>query len=145
IDGRPVDDDELRARVVRCGHESRALQKRITKEANRLVLDRLFGQDSKRPRDQRPVRRGTVMGLQATRAHILLDDPRVEVKVYARYVERRLRTKVSVSKDGVSWLRADGRRGGVICRLGDEVELRVHDRDERGDRWMFLLDRRPSG
>ncbi len=145
IDGRPVDDDELRARVVRCGNESRALQKQITKDANRLVLDRLFGQDSKRPRKQRPVRRGTVMGLQATRAHILLDDPPVEVKVYARYVERRLRTKVSVSKDGVSWLRADERRGGVICRLGDEVELRVHDRDERGDRWMFLLDRRPSG
>ncbi len=84
------------------------------------------------------------MGLQATRAHILLDNPPVEVKVYARYVERRLRTKVSVSKDGVRWLRNDGRRGGVICRLGDEVQLRVHDRDERGDRWMLILDHPPK-
>lgn len=136
-----LSDDQLREQVVQRGNDSRALQKLITKEANRLVLDHMFSADTKRSLQDRPVRTGTIMGLQPSKAHVLLHDPPVEVKVYARYAERRLRTRVTCSDDGVLWKRSDGRRGGIICRLGDEVRVRVQDRDNRGDRWMLVLDR----
>ena len=73
------------------------------------------------------------MGLTRSKAHVLLDDPSVEVKVYVRHIEKRLRTRVTLSKDGVQLSRADGRRGGIVCRLGDEVRVRVQSRDQRGD------------
>jgi len=85
--GERIDDDTLRSRVVERGNEARLLQRTITKQANGLVLDHLFARDSKSALSERPVRRGTVMGLTRSKAHVLLDDPPVEVKVYSRHLE----------------------------------------------------------
>jgi len=130
------DDDALRAQIVERANQSKQLQKRITKEANRLVLDQLFADDIKRPPQERPLRQGTVMGLTRGKAHVLLDNPCVEVKVYTRHQEQISKGRLDLSEDGTQLEHADGR---PLCRIGDGVRVRLHDRDKRGDRWMATL------
>lgn len=129
------DDDELRRRIIERANESKTVQKALTKEANRIVLDELFEGDRQRPRDERPRRMGTVMGLTPSKAHVLLDDPRIEVKVYTRHQAQVSGGSVRMSDDGAALLDGDGE----LCRIGDEVEVVVHDRDQRGDRWMLVI------
>ena len=128
-------DNELRTRVVERANDAKALQKVITKQANHLVLDELFESDRKLGRDHRPWRRGTVMGMTRGKAHVMLDDPAVEVKVYSRHLERQLGGKVDLSEDKVQ-LERDGE---VVCRIGEEVDVRVHDRDRGEARWVMSM------
>jgi ribonuclease R len=137
--GEPMDDDELRERVVLRANDAKELQRRLTKEANRLVIDQLLGDDASRGRGDRPWRRGTLMGFTESRAHVRLDQPPVEVKVYRRHLESSMRCKLKLSEDGIEWRRDDG---NALCAIGDEVEVRVHSRDRRGDRWALGLRRR---
>jgi ribonuclease R len=133
--GDARNDEELRHRIIERANESKALQKRLTKEANRIVLDELFEADRQRPRDERPLRKGTVMGITPSKAHILLDDPRIEVKVYTRHQSQVIGSTVRMSDDGAALLAGDAE----LCRIGDEVSVQVHDRDQRGDRWMLVI------
>jgi ribonuclease R len=132
-------DDELRERIISRANESKALQKRLTKEANRIVIDEIFEADRQLARDERPARAGTVMGLTPTKAHILLDDPRIEVKVYTRHQADVGGGKVVMSDDGAAILHIEGNTERELCRIGDEVHVAVHDRDNRGDRWMLVI------
>lgn len=134
------DEDALRKRIIDRANESKALQKRLTNEANRIVLDEIFEADRALPRDQRPIRTGTVMGITSQKAHILLDDPHIEVKVYTRHQSMVTGATVCMADDGAAVL-ADGE---PIGRIGDQVGVAVHDRDDRGDRWMLIMSRAPD-
>ena len=126
-------DIELRARIVERANEAKALQKRITKEANRLVLDELFESDRRHPRTQRVWRSGTVMGITRSKAHVMLDDPAIEVKIYTSHLERQLGGPIQVSNDATQLEKRDG---SALCRIGDEVRVQVHERDRR-KRWII--------
>ena len=131
------DDDTLRQLIVDKANESKELQKRLTKEANRVVLDDLFEADRRMKREQRPERRGTVMGMSRGKVHVMLDEPTIEVKLYREHLEEQLGGEVLLSEDG-----AQLERGGqVVLRVGDAVTVRVHDRDSRRDRWALTLIR----
>jgi ribonuclease R len=129
-------DETLREQIIDRANESRALQKQLTNEANRVVLDELFTDDRQLPREDRPRRIGTVMGLTPTKAHVLLDDPRIEVKVYTKHQQEVDGAPVRISDDGAAMLRD----GNELCRIGDEVVVRVHGRDKRDDRWMLVIE-----
>ncbi len=136
-----MDDDQLRATVVERANQAKQLQKLISKDASRLVLDQLFQRDLAKAEDQRPWRQGTVMGLTRSKAHVMLDDPRIDVKVYARHLRGQLDVEVELSPDAVAYRRTDDSQD--VCLLGDAVKLRVHGRDRRRDRWILSL-RRPQ-
>ncbi len=128
----PQDDEALREAVVERANEAKQLQKKITKEANLVVLDRVFARDMAAA--DAPWRRGTVMGLTRSKVHVVLDDPAaVEVKVYLRPLEARLGRDLQRSDDRAALL--DGEQ--ELCRLGDAVEIRVIGRD--GLRWDLDL------
>jgi len=128
------DDEALRAEVVERANEAKQLQKKITKEANLVVLDRVFARDE--AMDETPWRRGTVMGLTRSKVHVVLDEPAaVEVKVYLRAIETRLGRDLHRADDRTALL--DGDR--ELCRVGDEVEIRVVGRE--GRRWDLDLRR----
>ncbi len=131
------DDDELSGQIVERANEAKMLQKRLTKAANGLVLDQLFEDDLRLPADARPVRRGTVMGLTRSKAHVLLDDPGVEVKVYNAHQTDDSRDRIELSRDSVLLRHSDG---STLCGLGDEVQLRLRDRDRRGNRWVLSIE-----
>jgi len=130
----PQDDAALREVVVERANEAKQLQKKITKEANLVVLDRVFARDASQ--SPPPWRRGTVMGLTRSKVHVVLDDPAaVEVKVYLRALEARQERQLQRSEDRTALLDGDQE----VCRLGDPVDVRVVGRD--GRRWDLDLRR----
>jgi len=135
------DDLALRSQIVKRANEVKALQKTITKQANLLVLDELFEADRQRRRDDRPWRRGTVMGLTRGKAHVMLDDPSIELKVYTRHLEKQYGCHIDLSKDGVQLETTNGKS---ICCIGDEISVRVYERD-KGNRWVLSIDEGAEG
>lgn len=130
-------DLDLRDRVIAASHTARHLQRTLDREANRLVLDAMFAVEHGRPLAERPVRRGTVMGLARGKVHVLLDEPPIDVKVYTLHLEAALGTRLVLGRDGTA-LR-DERSGDAVVRVGDEVSVVVVGRDERLDRWELAL------
>jgi exoribonuclease R len=131
------DDEALREQIVDKANEAKALQKQITREANRYAIDQLFEVDRDKPRDERPWRTGTVMGLTPTKVHVLLDEPRIDIKVYVPHLSQITGSNAQVSKDETV-LELPGL--STSCRLGDPVRVRVHDRDAERDRWVLALE-----
>jgi ribonuclease R len=131
-----VDDDELRVQVVRIANVAKDIQKKLDKVCNGLVLDRMFSRELAATLDHRPVRTGTVMGLTRSKAHILLDSPHLDVKVYASHVARQRGVDVDIGAEGASWR---DEHGSTILRLGDRVSVRLIGREDRGDRWVLEL------
>ncbi len=131
----PREDEVLREQIIERANESKALQAALTKEANRIVIDEIFAADRQRPRAERPARLGTVVGLTPQKAHVVLDEPHIEVKVYADHQSRVSGRPVRLSEDGAAFLEG----AAELCRIGDAVRVTVHDRDRRGDRWMLTM------
>ncbi len=96
-------------RIVARANDAKKMQKRITKRANKLALDHLFERDMELPRDERPVRAGTVMGVGG-RVYVQLDEPPIDVKIY----------------DAV-----DG------ARVGAPISLVVTGYQQQKGRWLF--------
>jgi ribonuclease R len=136
--GHP-DDDELRRRIVARANEAKELQRQLTKEANRFVLDRLFEDELRKDRADRKSFAGTVMGISPGKVHVLLDDPPVEVKVYGSHLERLRRARLSFPGDGVTVQEDRNGNTSTLCRVGDAVRVTLIDRDRRGDRWVMRL------
>ncbi len=138
-------DEELRDRVVTSANRAREVQRRANDLVNRRVLDAVFaarvGQKL----------RGTVMGLTASKVHVELSDPPLDVKVYLRDLGQLLAGMKQPSKtrgkkpsvwldvvdDGAALVvRGEGQR---VCRVGDVVEIEPKWRDEGQDRWVLDL------
>ena len=124
-------DEALREAIVERANEAKQLQRKVTDESNRLVLDQLFREGGEFA--------GTVMGMTRGKIHVMLDLPPIDVKVYMGHQQRFAKGDLKVSEDG-SVLSED--RGSTLCRLGDEVAVRVRGRDEKKDRWILTVEQR---
>jgi len=131
LEGRGSRDEALQQAVVDKANEVKQIQRALTHEANRLVLDQLFA--------QRRSFEGTVMGLTRSKIHVTLDAPPIDVKVYARH-QRPLSGPLELSDQGTAMVAG----GEVFCRLGDAVQVRVEGRDAETDRWILILERSPK-
>lgn len=128
-------DEALREAVIDAANRAKERQQQLTKEANLLVIEPLLTADLERPEDARPRRAGTVLGLSPDRAYVMLDDPPLELKLYARDL-------------GAHWRLADESTALVITRddahpitlrLGDRVALVVTGRDRARSRFTLAL------
>lgn len=126
-------DEALRAEVIERANAARQLQRELTREANRLVLDRLFTTELERPAASRPVRSGTVMGLNQRKLYIQLDEPPVDVKVYATAID----PSVEIVDGGARMVGES-----LSVTLGDEVRVRLRERTAKG-RWILDLVAEP--
>ncbi len=118
---------ELRAEVVQQANAAKALQRTVSNEGNRLVLEQLF----KDAQQANRVLTGTLMGAQGKKAYVRLDEPPIDVKVYLKLASEPL----TPSEDGTSLLRD----GSAILRLGDEVSVHVIGKHATRDRWILDL------
>lgn len=128
------DDDDLRRRIVRSANRSKDQQKELDKACNRLVIDRMFARDLALPGGDRPVREGTIMGLTRSKAHVLLDEPHLDVNVYAPHLAEQRGAGVLMSPAGAAWLDDGGR---VVLRLGDRVRVRLRAREAGSGLWVL--------
>ncbi len=128
---RPAIDEPLRERVIEAANRSKQVQRELTHETNRLVLDQLFRPDLSRDREDRPVREGVVMGLRRGKIYVQLQEPPVDIKVYTKEIDPALQ----VDETGARLLRD----GSVALRLGDTVRVRVRGRDDSRGRWLTEL------
>ena len=130
------DDERLRQQVIEAANRARQTQRELDREANRMVLDQLFGDDLGRPLAQRPARRGTVLGISRSKVHVGLDDPPIDVKVYLYHLAEQRGERLVQGRDGMTLRRLDGTR---LQATGDEVLLSVRGHDEARDRWDLEL------
>lgn len=143
--GDPAADEALRDEVIAAANLARDRQRGIEKAVLRLAIDDLLGRDAEAPKKDRREHRGTVLGLTPSRLYVRLDDPPIELKVYADDIARALGGPPALSLDGVALQPAAapvvGPAGGAWPRfsLGDAVTLRTRAFDARGDRWRFDL------
>ncbi len=134
--GTHPDERALREQVCHAANRARDVQKRLTKEANQLVLDQLLGDDLAAPGRTRTA---TVMGLRRDKVYLLLDDPPIDVKLYTRHLEEDLGGPVTTDEHGV---RLWSSSGELIATLGDAVELAVRGQEPDSGRWRLALVRR---
>ncbi|MFO0748438.1 MAG: RNB domain-containing ribonuclease [Myxococcota bacterium] len=125
VPGDPA-DLALRDAVIQKANAAKVLQKELTKAANQLVIDALL-----RPGMELA---GIVLGLGPDKLYVQLDDPPLEVKVYAVDLGKDF----ALDKGGVS-----ASVGGRRFALGDRVQLSVLGHDDIRDRWR-LAPRAPA-
>ncbi len=125
--GHGHQDPELRQQVLSRANAAKTTQRDVSNEGNRLVLDQIF-EDAHKGQNVLP---GTLMGMQGSKAYVRLDQPPIDIKVYLKLASKRIRP----STDGASLLQ----EGQVIHRLGDEVSVRVMEKDPKRDRWKLEL------
>jgi len=134
--GRPMSDSGLDAErietIVAGGNRAKTVQKKITRDANKLALDQLFRRDTKTALADRPVRIGTVMGLSATKLYVQLDDPPVEVKLYTEELRALWRGKTK-APNGFELFGPNDR----CIRVGDPLRVRVARHDDKRQRWVL--------
>jgi ribonuclease R len=131
----PRGDEATRMAVIEQANRARELQRELTREANLLVLDRIFAAEMHEPPQTRRVHEGTVMGLRRGKIYVQLDAPPVEVKVYAAEIDPSAELV-----DSGATLRGER----ISCTLGDRVHLRLRARD-RARHWLFDLADPPAG
>lgn len=135
-----LEDAALRDLVLASANAARDRQRRLNDHTNRGVIDELLGADLALPRDDRPVRPGTIMGITGSKIHVGLDDPPIDVKLYVADAGRALGLWLKPSAGGAALL---DDRGAEVLAVGDEILLRVVRRDPARDRWVLEPVRRP--
>ncbi|HOP64721.1 MAG TPA: RNB domain-containing ribonuclease [Spirochaetota bacterium] len=130
------EDIELREKVILASNRCKDVQKSVDRMVNSIVLDSLFGSDLDTEKELRPEHSGTIMGMKDTRIYVMLDSPRIEVKVYTEDIERYSGKKFSyrfhvLEEEGAG-------NDGVKLRAGDEMKVRVESFDENG-KWRFSV------
>jgi len=140
LEGKKLDltrDLALRDRVIESGNRSKEIQRNIEKRAHKLVLDQLFHSDLTLPAAQRPRRIGTLMGLDASRLYVQLDNPPAEIKVYLDHLTTfsengappaQIITDFAIVLD-------DARK----LTVGDRLSVWVSGYDEGRGKWSFTL------
>jgi ribonuclease R len=137
------EDERLRAQVVQLANRSRETQKKVQNLANEVVLERLFSPELARPKSNRTVFTGTVMGLAGSKVHVKLDAPPIDVKVLLFDLAPSFGGAwLEVAAEG-AWLQAKGSTRPLL-KLGQAIHLRVSKRDERHRRWVFEPVAAPS-
>jgi exoribonuclease R len=129
-----TEDAALRDRVLDSGNAARDRQRRLIDLTNRRVIDEIFAPDLAQPRDQRPVRPGTVMGVTSSKIHVSLDGPPIDVKVYVGDAGKAYKAWMHLSPGKAALL--DEAEAPVVA-VGDPIGLVVIRRDDARDRWVL--------
>jgi ribonuclease R len=135
------EDQALRAQVIQIANRAKDIQNQLTNEANLLVLDQIFFEDLNLPETQRPVRTGTIIGLGRDKLYILLDEISIEIKLHIRPLETLWNKTLFIDQEQLCLFSKDTER--PLLRLGEQVQVTVHDHDQDKQRWIFSLNKVP--
>ncbi len=134
IDNSATDDQLLRQIVIERANEAKRLQKRLTNEANLLVLDQIFGDQLQLPHDRRDLP-GVIVGMTRSKVYVVFEEYPIDAKVHLRDLRNLLGGRVAVTEDGCRLLRD----GEPLCRVGDRVRVVVEAHDVERRHWSLSL------
>ncbi len=126
---------ELIEAAARAGNRAGKLQKKLTRECNKLAIDQLLSSELELALDARPIRMATVMGVSREKIYLQLDDPPIEVKLYIPDQEALLGSKLELA-NRFEVTAADGRHR---IRVGDLARVCVHEYAQGRERWVLRL------
>lgn len=121
-------DMRLREDVIQAANEANRAQKQVDKDVMLLAIKQFLNDDLDLPVEQRPVRRGTVIGVRSTRAYVLLDEFPIDLKIYLDDLER-------VYEPVAGGLRSADSSPDLL--IGSGVDLRVTGWNEERRRFLF--------
>lgn len=127
-------DEAIRDAVIEASNRAKETQRKLEHLVDELIIDDLFTPDLDAAENERRLHSGTVLGMKDSRMYVLLDCPRIEIKVYTEDIEKSAGCKMSYRFHELG--RADGAEGPKF-RAGERVELRVMRRDELG-KWRLV-------
>ncbi len=127
-------DHDLRERIIKAGNRAKTIQGRLTRAANKEVLDRFFDRESSLPLANRPKRAATVLGLTASKIYLQFDDPPLEIKLYSSDLSAQWQQEFSLSRSGSCLL--DNQKEVAIA-LGSSLSLVVDQYHKNRQRWLF--------
>ena len=125
--GEGQQNSELRQQVLDQANAAKTMQRDVSNEGNRLVIEQIF-RDAESTEGALP---GTLMGVQGAKAYVRLDQPPIDIKVYLKLAPTRLRP----SDNNASLLKG----GEAVFHLGDKVGVYVVSKDDDRDRWVLQL------
>jgi ribonuclease R len=120
-----IDDDiQLRDRVIEAANRGNATQRAIDKEIGLVVIRDIFDADLALPKNQRPIRPGTVVGLRPTQIYILLDDLPVDVKIWVEHLQEHTGAQLDLHDSTLTSSQ------GWAIRIGDEIRIQASHFDQ---------------
>lgn len=128
-------DEATRELVIASANEARQKQRALDKAIDLVVIEQLLRDDLLTPREARPWRAGTIVGLRTTRVYVALDGFAVDLKVYREDLEASAGEALQLF-DEVAFVGASSGVGRFT--LGDGVALRVARWD--ADRCRYALE-----
>ncbi len=137
-DSAAPDEEDLilRNRVVEAGNRSKALQRTLEKAVDLLVLDRLFEPEILLTPTDRPIRRGTVIGMKPHLIYMQLDDPPFEVKIHISDLDRHFGSAWKQDPDVVEVQPPEGLNIRPL-RMGGAVDLVLVGHNAKHHRWLL--------
>ncbi len=125
-------DEQLRDAIIRSANEAKKTQKRLDKEVQLLVIDRLLRRELALPTDERPVRQGTIVGVKRDRVYVALDAFAIDLKVYAPDLEAQFGAPFEFETHAAT-------SAGITLRVGDSATIRVGSWDAARRRFVLHL------
>lgn len=131
------DEDELliREQIINSANRSKETQKSIDRFVNDLLLESVFKQELALQISQRPEHSGTLLGMKETKMYVLLDSPRLEIKVYNEDIEDISGLKIKHCGNSMKF---EGENYGMKeYKSGEIIRLRLLSFDDKG-KWHFI-------
>lgn len=124
---RTRDEDlAIRAQVIEAGNRAKDTQRGLDREIDAQIVAAVLAPDLTSPRDQRPLRTGTVVGFAPAKIYLVLDEPPIDLRVplFAQGKQEGGAWLV-VTDDGTRLARKDD--ATTVVRLGDLVRVRAEN------------------
>ena len=137
----PRDRDEdlaLRDRIIRAANEAKRVQRRLDKELELMVIEQLLRDDLALPPSGRPLRRGTIMGMQHKRVFVALDEFAIDLKIYVEDLSARYHCSYTMEPGALIPIGGSEAATAPTLRVGDAVDVRTLEWDP--GRRRFLLE-----
>ncbi len=137
IEKPDTDEDELliREQIINSANRAKETQKTIDRFVNDLLLHSVFNRELELELDKRPSHTGTILGMKETKMYVLLDSPRLEIKVYSEDIEQAAGGKLEMN-DNIFELES-GSSCKMIFKAGEIIELKLFSFDSKG-KWHFV-------
>ncbi len=135
-------DMELRDKVIEAANRARGVQKQITKAVYKLAIDDLLNEDLSLADDKRPIRTATVFGIRPTRLYLRMENPSIDVKLYADDLSKIYGGEFQCDRR-YTVMYSD--QANVRFVIGQSLQLKTESYDEQRGRWLLVpADKSPS-
>ena len=127
---------ELRTRVIRAANRAREIQREIDKSVDSCAIGHILSHDCDTPMEERPIYKGTILGMKSNALYVRLDMPPIELKVYVYDMQELTGEGWHVDETLSVVSNVSGTRRYAI---GDAVGIRVYRFLAAKNKWRVVM------